>query len=87
MKTAYVLARQGASGKDKTLTFSELPASPVYVVAFYDKGGTYDGRSDPTSGSPMGLYGAQPGKPEPVKLQKGKAVEITVTFDDSSKTP
>jgi hypothetical protein len=87
MKTAYILARQGAPAKDKTLTFTGLPVNPVYVVAFYDKAGTYEGHSEPGSGSSTGLYGTKPGQPDAVKLEKDKAVEIVVAFDDTTKIP
>jgi hypothetical protein len=85
-KTANVLARQGATGKDQTLVFNGLTAPTVYAVAFYDKNGDYDGRKDPGSGSPMGVCGA-PGKPEPIPLQAGATIKITLGFDDSTKTP
>jgi hypothetical protein len=32
------------------------------------------------------LYLTNPGEPAPVKLEKGKTVEIDLTFDDSPKT-
>ena len=86
-KICTILGRQGATGKDKTLTFSDLKVSLVYAVAFFDKTGAYDGHSDPTSGSPMGVYGTKPGRPEPIKLGEEKAVEVLLAFDDSSATP
>ena len=85
-KTTYVLARQGAAAKNQTVSFKALPASPVYVAAFFDQSGTYDGRNDPGHASPSGLYG-KPGKPDPVQLTAGKPTEVTVAFDDSTKTP
>jgi hypothetical protein len=86
-KVARILQRQGAVTKDATVTFTQLPTSPVYAVAFYDKAGSYDGHSDPTSGSPMGLYGSKPGQPDPIKLQGGKPTRVEISFDGSNRTP
>lgn len=86
-KIARILQRQGTASKDSTLVFIKLPVSPVYAVAFYDHSGTYQGHSDPSAGSPMGLYGSQPGQPEPIKVVPGKPTRVTVSFDDSAKTP
>jgi ribonucleotide monophosphatase NagD (HAD superfamily) len=85
-KTAYVLGRQGASSKTETLSFKNLPSETVYVAVFFDQSGTYDGRRDPGQGSPMSVYG-KPGKPDPIVLAAGKPTEVTVSFDDSTKTP
>jgi hypothetical protein len=85
-KTAYVLARQAALTKNATVSFSGLRESTVYVAAFYDKTGTYNGTNDPGHGSPTGLYGT-PGKPAPIPLLEGKPVEIVIAFDDSVATP
>jgi len=84
-KTAYILGRQGVGSKDGTATFTGLTDSAVYVVAFYDKSGTYDGHNDPGAGSSKGAYGKLD-KPEPIKLEEGKAAKVVVTFDDSSTT-
>ena len=86
-KVARILQRQGAITKDGTLTFSKVPVSPVYAVAFYDKSGSYNGHADPSPGSPMGLYGSKASQPDPIKLQSGKPTKIVVSFDDSNKTP
>ena len=83
----HILRRQGSSGKNETLTFNDLGVSPVYAAAFLDEAGSYDGASDPASGSPMGSYGKAPDKVEPIKLEEGKAVEVVLGFDDSSRTP
>jgi hypothetical protein len=85
-EACHILRRETATAKDQTLTVSDLSASPVYVLAFYDKSGTYV-VPDPPSGSPLGMYGKEPGKPEPIKLEKGKTVEVLLAFDDSTKTP
>jgi hypothetical protein len=86
-KVARILQRQGAVTKDGTVTFEKLPVTPVYAVAFYDKAGLYDGHADPSSGSSMGQYGPTPSKPDPIKLQAGKATTVELKFDDSNKTP
>jgi hypothetical protein len=74
---------QTATAKDETTTFSDLNFSPVYVYAFYDKSGT----GNPESGSPAGAYGKELGKAEPIKIEEGKTVEITLAFDDSFTVP
>ncbi|MBZ5563424.1 MAG: hypothetical protein LAP13_13510 [Acidobacteriia bacterium] len=84
---SHILARQGAAGKDKTVTFRELNASPVYAAAFFDRNGTYDGHADAVSGAPMGVYGKLPDKLEPIKIKQGKTVQVVLSFDDSSKSP
>jgi hypothetical protein len=86
-EVCHILSRQGTTDKDKTLTFSDLHVSPVYAAAFYDKSGTYDGHSELVSGSPLGVYGKQPDKLEPIKLAAAKTVEVLLTFDDSTTTP
>jgi hypothetical protein len=77
-----------ATAKDGTVTVPNISASPVYVVAAFDPTGNYDGQSGPPpSGSPMGMYAKTPGAPEPVAIDPGKTVEITLAFDDSFKMP
>jgi hypothetical protein len=81
------VAAQTAATKNGELTFS-LSVSPVYIVVAYDIAGTYDGQSGPPpSGSPVTLYGKEPGTPDPVKIEPGKTVEIEITFDDTIKMP
>ena len=84
---SHILRRQSTSSKNGAIAFSDLSASPVYAAAFFDKNGSYDGHSDPVSGSPMGVYGKAPDKAEPITLGAGKAVEVVLSFDDSIKTP
>jgi hypothetical protein len=86
-KVAHILQRRGAITKDATVTFTNLPTSPVYAVAFFDKAGAYDGHADPSPGSPMGLYGSKPGQPDPIKLQASKAIKVDISFDGSNRTP
>ena len=85
--TAHVLAckRLETNG---SVTFQNIPVSPVYAVAFFDKNGTYDGppRTLPP-GTPMGVRGPLPDKWEPVKVEVGKTAQITLAFDDSIATP
>lgn len=84
---SHVLARESAGAKDSTITFRTLGAPTVYAVAFFDKSGSYSGRVDPTSGSPMGVYGTFPDKLEPIQLEEGRITQLTLTFDDSKLTP
>ena len=76
-----------ATAKAQTVTFSNLTASPVYVVAVFDPKGEYDGMSMPPSGSSLGLYASQEGKPNPINLEPGKPAQISLPFDDSVKMP
>jgi hypothetical protein len=85
--TSHILRRQSASSKNGAITFTDLSISPVYAAAFFDKNGSYDGHSDPVSGSPMGVYGKAVDKAEPITLGAGKAAEVVLAFDDSIKTP
>jgi len=73
--------------KDGTVTFADVPASPIYVAAIFDPAGNYDGQSAPPSGSSTGMYTKTPPKPEPVELEKGKPVQIELPFDDRFKMP
>lgn len=62
-----------------TLTFKNVPATPVYVFVAFDRQGGYDGRNGaPPPGTPTALYSTK-GAPAPVKA--GGAVKVT--FDDS----
>jgi hypothetical protein len=78
---------KAATGKDETVTFSDITTSPVYAAASYDPSGNYDGQSPPPSGASLGMYAKTPGKPEPIALEPGKTVQIEVPFDDSVKMP
>jgi hypothetical protein len=83
----HILRREAASGRKQVLTFNGLGASSVYVMAFVDKSGNYDPHSDPPSGSPTAMYGKSAGQPEQITLEGGKAVTVTLAFDDSHKLP
>jgi len=39
------------------------------------------------SGSPMGVYEKLPDKLDPIKIEHGKAAQLVLTFDDSTKAP
>ncbi len=82
------IASRSATAKTETVTFTDISISPVYLVAVYDPTGGYDGTSGPPpSGSSTGLYGKNPGQPDPVKIDPGKTVQISLAFDDSVKMP
>ena len=83
----HILRRTSTDSKNGNITIADLGSSPVYAAAFLDEDGSYDGHSDPAQGSPMGTYGKAPDKPDPINLEDGKTVEITLPFDDSLKTP
>jgi hypothetical protein len=84
---AMPIASDSGTAKDATLTFSNVAASPVYLVAVYDPAGTYEGINKPPSGSSLGIYGKTPGEPEAVAIEAGKTTQIDVAFDDSIKMP
>jgi hypothetical protein len=84
---SHIIARESTSAKNGTITFHAVVLSPVYAMFFVDKTGTYNGHADPSSGSPMGLYGTPPDKLEAIALEPGKPVRLTFSFDDSRSTP
>jgi hypothetical protein len=79
---------QMTAEKNGTVTFSDIPGSPVYAAVVYDPTGSYDGASGPPpSGSSIGMYTKEPPKPGPVNIDAGKTVEIELPFDDTVKWP
>lgn len=79
---------KSVTASKEVVHFTDLQASPVYVVAAYDPSGGYDGQSGPPpSGSSMGLYATQEGKPKPVAVEPGQKVAIDLVFDDAAKMP
>jgi hypothetical protein len=84
---AMPIARENATAKDVTVTFSDVAKSPVYLIAVYDPTGAYEGMSPPPSGSSLGMYGKTPGQVEPVNIDAGKTAQIDLAFDDSFKMP
>ncbi len=77
---------QNLETKNGAATFINAP-SPAYITTVYDAGGTWDVQSAPPSGSPLGLYGANPPTPDPIKTEPGKTSNIKLSFDDSYKMP
>lgn len=78
----------GATEKNGTvLTFSPAK-SPVYLLAYYDKAGTYTmDLKDLPSGVPAALFGASPAAADPVEIRAGKVAEVKIAFDDSVILP
>ena len=84
---SHILRRISASDKNATISVTDVPVSPVYVAAFIDASGAYDGHSGPFAGSPMTVYGKALDKAEPINLEEGKPTEIVITFGDSFRVP
>ena len=76
---------KGVSSKSASVQFDDVQTNPVYVSMVYDPSGKWDAASPPPSGSSLGFYAKEPGKPAPVKLDAGKTTKIAATFDDSFK--
>jgi len=76
---------QGVSSKSASVQFDDVQTNPVYVSMVYDPSGTWDAASPPPSGSSLGFYATDTGKPAPIKLEAGKTVKISASFDDSFK--
>jgi len=76
---------QGVSSKSASVQFDNVEANPVYVSMVYDPSGQWDAASPPPSGSSLGFYATEPGKPAQVTLEAGKTTKISVSFDDSLK--
>jgi hypothetical protein len=75
-----------ATSKNGSVTFTNVPSSPVYVSAAYDSSGHWDGTSGPPpAGSSLGMYSKEPGKPEPVSIEPGKTATASFSFDDTVK--
>ena len=65
-----------------TITFKDVPGTPVYVFVAYDSKGGYDGVSGPPPpGIPTGFY-RQAAKGEPTAVKAGGPA-LKVTFDDT----
>jgi hypothetical protein len=84
---AMPIANDSGTAKDATLTFSNLAASPVYLIAVYDPAGAYEGMSRPPSGASMGIFSKTPGQPAPVSIDAGKTAQVDLAFDDTAKMP
>jgi hypothetical protein len=72
-----------STGKNgDTLTFKDVPATPVYLFVAFDQKGGYDGRSGPPpAGIPTALY-SKGAKGEPTAVKAGGA-PLKIAFDDS----
>ena len=75
------------ASKDGTVTFADVKKTPVFVSAAFDPSGQWDAASPPPSGSSLGMYSKKPPKPEPIPIKPGASAKVTLTFDDSTKTP
>jgi hypothetical protein len=69
------------------VTFSNVQKVPAYISVAYDPTGGWDAQSPPPSGTSLGMYTRNPPKPEPISVDSGKTVKITLTFDDAMKVP
>lgn len=84
---SHIIAQESAATKAGVITFHAVPVSLVYAMFSLDKTRTYNGHADPSSGSPMGMYGTPPDKLEAIALEPGKPVQLTFSFDDSKLSP
>jgi len=84
---SHIISRRSASSKNGVVTFDDLSISPVYAAAFFDKNASYDPQGLTVEGAPMGLYGKDPNKADPIELRVGKTAEVVLAFDDSIKAP
>lgn len=81
------IGSDSGSAKDAILTFNDVSASPVYLIAVYDPTGGYEGMSKPPTGCSLGIYGATPGEPGAIAIEAGKTTQVDMPFDDSFKMP
>jgi hypothetical protein len=84
---AVPIANDSGTAKDAILTFSNVAASPVYLIAVYDPAGAYEGMSRPPAGSSLGIFAKTPGQVDPVSLEAGKIALVELAFDDTVKMP
>jgi len=80
-------AIESLDSKKGTVTFSNVQRVPAYVTTAYDPTGAWEAQSPPPSGSSLGMYSKNPPKPDPIDVVPGNTVKVTITFDDSAKTP
>ena len=66
------IAVKAVRSKDGTAVFDNVGANPAYVSAAYDPTGKWDANSPPPSGSSLGLYATEDGKPKPVAVDSDK---------------
>jgi len=78
----------GATEKNGGILDFSPGKSPVYLVAYYDKAGSYKADlKDLPSGVPAALHGSDPAAADPVQLKTGQVVQVKITFDDSIVLP
>ena len=81
------VAVQSLNSKKGTVTFSDVQRVPAFVSAAYDPTGNWAAQSPPPAGSSLGMYSNNPPKPQAIDVAPGKAVKVSITFDDSVKVP
>ena len=70
----------------RTVSFSNLTASPVYVTALYDEQGGFD-RVTVLSGTPAGTILDASYAPMAIELTEGETATAELTFDDTFRMP
>ena len=85
---AIPIAQQTVVKNGDSVSFENLTASTVYLVAIYDTAGGWDAMSVPPSGSVAGVYNPDAlGSPGGIEVGDGQAVELDFTFDDAFRMP
>ena len=80
--TARIMSKSGIA------TFEEVQKTPVFISMAYDATGKWDDlKSDPPSGTSLGLYSKEPGVPAPIDLVPGKTTKVSAELDDSFQKP
>jgi hypothetical protein len=82
---AMPIANGSGTAKNAILTFSNVSASPVYLVAVYDPTGAYDGMSRPPAGCSLGIFAKTRGEVDPVSFEAGQITLVELAFDDTLK--
>ncbi|MBN1898065.1 MAG: hypothetical protein JW827_04745 [Spirochaetes bacterium] len=80
-------ADASTSNNGYTFTFTNILFNPCYAGAFFDGNGT--GMSNgPDSGDPLEAYNNQvANNGDPININQGHTVNITITFDDTMIVP
>jgi hypothetical protein len=81
------IAAMRVMSKSGTATFEDIHKTPVFLSMAYDATGKWDGKSDPPSGTSLGLYSKEPGVPAPIDLEPGKKTKVAAELDDSYQKP
>lgn len=66
-------------------TIEGLGDGYVWIAVAYDQRGGSTGNAPPASGSPIGIFAGDDGRPKPVA--PGDGARAAVTFDDSMRMP